>query len=78
MFTIFEKLVIQIRHRQNPIPLTNDILGNVDPLYCPSDLLARGFTAARWISGRSARPCPVLAAALGPLAAVLGPEIVLT
>ena len=22
----------------------------------PSDLLARGFTAARWTSGRSARP----------------------
>ena len=33
--------------------------------YCPSDLLARGFTAARWTSGRSARP--ILAAALGPL-----------
>ena len=26
------------------------------PSYCPSDLLARGFTAARWTSGRSARP----------------------
>ena len=25
------------------------------PSYCPSDLLARGFTAARWTSGRSAR-----------------------
>ena len=26
------------------------------PSYCPSDLLARGFTAARLTSGRSARP----------------------
>ena len=26
------------------------------PSYCPSDLLARGFTAARWTSNRSARP----------------------
>ena len=26
------------------------------PSYCPSDLLARGFTAAKWTSGRSARP----------------------
>ena len=26
------------------------------PSYCPSDLLARGLTAARWTSGHSARP----------------------
>ena len=28
----------------------------VHPSYCLSDLLARGFTAARWTSGRSTRP----------------------
>ena len=28
----------------------------VHPSYCPSDLLARGLTAARWTAGRSARP----------------------
>ena len=51
------------------------------PSYCPSDLLARGFTAARWTSGRSARPpCPSRGARppSPPIAAALGPEIVLT
>ena len=28
----------------------------VHPSYCPSDLLARGFTVARWTYGRSVRP----------------------
>ena len=46
------------------------------PSYCPSDLLARGFTAA--IDGLLAAAPGPLTAALSPLAAALGPEIVLT
>ena len=45
------------------------------PSYCPSDLLARGFTAA---DGLLAAAPGLLAAALGPLAVARGPEIVLT
>ena len=52
-------------------------------LYYTSDLLARGFTAAIWTCGRSARPltCPSRDARppdLDQLAAALGPEIVPT
>ena len=46
----------------------------------PINLLARGFTAARWTSGRSARPpiaCPSRGARPpSPPAAALAPEIV--
>ena len=43
-----------------------NFLPTKNPLYYTSDLLSRGFTAAKWTCGRSAQPPSLSAAALGP------------
>jgi len=53
-FTYRDYRMVYFSTYANPLYSTSDVLQN--PLYYTSDLLVRGFTAAIWTCGHSARP----------------------